>query len=57
VLIAHYSPLASVESHALRFAWMVLLMLFAFVLPAFLIDRPLREAARRYLSGRTTAFD
>ena len=57
VLIAHYSALASVESHALRFALMVLLMLFAFVLPAFVIDRPLRETAMRYLFGRTTVFD
>jgi peptidoglycan biosynthesis protein MviN/MurJ (putative lipid II flippase) len=55
VLIAHYSALASVESHALRFALMVLLMLFVFVLPAFLIDRPLREAAMRYVFGRTAA--
>jgi len=57
VAIAHYSALAGVESHALRFALMVLLMLFVFVLPAFLIDRPLREAAMRYLFGRPTAFD
>jgi hypothetical protein len=57
VLIAHYSALAGVESHALRFALMVLLMLFVFVLPAFLIDRALREAAMRYLFGRPTASD
>ncbi|HET7777737.1 MAG TPA: hypothetical protein VFL07_04225, partial [Rudaea sp.] len=57
VLVAHYSALAGVESHALRFALMVLLMLFVFVLPAFLIDRPLRESAMRYLFGRTTVFD
>jgi O-antigen/teichoic acid export membrane protein len=57
VLIAHYSALAGIESHALRFMLMALLMLFVFVLPAFLIDRPLREAATRHLFGRQTAFD
>jgi len=52
VVVAHYSILASVQSHALRLVGMMLLMIVTFVAPAFLLDRTLREAALRYWQQR-----
>lgn len=52
VLFARATDLGGTHSHALRFALMALLMLVLYVVPAFLVDRTLRESALRYWSSR-----
>ena len=49
--IAHYTQFLGVHSHFGRFAVMVGIMAIAYAVPAFVLDRRLRNAALAYWSG------
>jgi hypothetical protein len=50
--IADYTQFAGVHSHLGRFAVMLAIMLVAYALPAFVLDRRLRNAACAYFGLR-----
>ena len=52
VLAVRSTDFGGVQSHALRFALMALVMLVLYVIPAILADRTLRDAAWRYWASR-----
>ena len=55
VFVAQYSHLGGVQSHGGRIGAMLLLMLVFYIVPAFLLDRELREGALRYWVARTAS--